>query len=273
MPELPEVEVTRRGIEPFCLNAKVVDIWHDDKKLRVPYPEADLSLLIGEKINSVSRRAKYILLNTAKGSLLMHLGMTGHLRIIQTPSDRGTHDHFELFLDNGTSIRFNDIRRFGLVSFIRKDQSLEDNRFLKDLGIEPLSDGFNSSYLYDRLQRSKKNIKQTLLDGKIVVGVGNIYASESLFASGISPFRESKSITKDECAILVKQIKIILEESIKQGGTTIRDFSGANGQLGYFVQNLLVYGHEGEPCRKCGTKILAAVQGQRRTFYCPNCQK
>ena len=230
MPELPEVEVTLRGIKGALDGALIKSIYHSDKSLRVPMSD-DLYKLEGATVTKLERRAKYILITTTKGSVLIHLGMTGHLSVLESSVPRKTHDHFEMVTGSDVIVRLNDTRRFGLVS-----------------------------------------IKQCLMDNAIVVGVGNIYASEVLFESRISPLRLGCSIKKKECELIVANIQKILSSSIEKGGTTIRDFEGADGKLGYFVQNLNVYGHDNEPCRICGTNILSCVQGQRTTYYCPKCQ-
>ncbi len=272
MPELPEVEVTKRGIEKTLLNSVIKKVNFDDKSLRKPFSN-DLHKLEGSTVSDISRRGKYIIITTDKGYLLLHLGMTGHLRVLDENEPMHIHDHFEVVTTAGKAVRLNDIRRFGLVMYFSLNNSPYLNEPLKDLGPEPFSDEFNGEYLFKRLSKLKKSIKQALMDNAVVVGVGNIYASEVLFASRISPERKSNSVTKKECSVIVDNIRKILSESIKKGGTTIRDFSGADGKLGYFVQNLFVYGHEGEPCKICNTPIKSIVQGQRSTFFCPHCQK
>src|SRR5574344_270491 len=268
MPELPEVEVTKRGIEAPLLNSKIKSVYFDDKSLRKPFSK-DLYNLVNSTVTDISRRAKYIVITTTKGYLLIHLGMTGHLRVLDAGIKRELHDHFDITTEDNKVVRLNDIRRFGLVLYFPLESSPYVNEPLKSLGPEPFSDDFNADYLYSRLQRIKKSIKQALMDNAVVVGVGNIYASEVLFASKISPERKANKVTSKECETLVSNIRKILSESIKKGGTTIRDFSGADGKLGYFVQNLFVYGHEGEPCKICNTPIKSIVQGQRSTFFCP----
>ncbi len=272
MPELPEVEVTRRGIEGALLRATFVSIRHDGKKLREPYPER-LEELVGGKVYEVGRCSKYILVRTDKGTLLIHLGMTGHLRVLDRDEEFGKFDHFEIKLNNGKAIRLNDMRRFGLIGFIPPGADEKDDPHLKGLGPEPLSADFTAKGLHEALSNRKIPIKQALMDGRAVVGVGNIYASEVLFESGISPQRKACDVSLAECKKLVPIIQEILSASIEKGGTTIRDFEGADGKMGYFVQNLKVYGRKGEPCLKCGCKIEHIVQGQRSTYFCPKCQK
>ena len=272
MPELPEVEVTKRGIENYLTGHAITEVYFDNKSLREPF-SPDLMNLEGSKVKSVTRRAKYIVIETNKGYLLIHLGMTGHLRILPKDSPLANHDHFYLSTDDDKSIIYNDIRRFGMVLYYPLTSSPYDNFPLKELGPEPFSSEFNVEYLLLKLSKLKKSIKQAIMDNAIVVGIGNIYASEILFRCRINPKHIANSITKSEAQAIIENARKILSESIEKGGTTIRDFSGADGKLGYFVQNLYVYGHEGEQCKVCGTKIEKIVQGQRSTFYCPCCQK
>ncbi|MCR5536422.1 MAG: bifunctional DNA-formamidopyrimidine glycosylase/DNA-(apurinic or apyrimidinic site) lyase [Succinivibrio sp.] len=272
MPELPEVEVTRRGLYPHLIGNQIAAITHDEYQLREPYPQ-ELEKLVGATITEVSRRAKYLLIQTEQGTLLMHLGMTGHLRVLPEDSPAQPHDHFALHLANHQLVRFNDIRRFGLVSYIAPHTPFEQDRHLSSLGPEPFAASFNADYLHDVLHKRKIAIKQALMDNHLVVGVGNIYANEVLFSTGIAPARPANRVTRAECEQLVEAIRSILEAAIAKGGTTIRDFSGADGKQGYFVLNLNVYGHKGEPCPRCGTPIETLTQGQRTTFFCPHCQK
>ena len=272
MPELPEVEVTKRGVEKVLVNHKIEDVFIGKLSLRVPMSD-DLKKLIGATVIKLERRSKYIIVFTTQGSIIIHLGMTGHLSIVDSDSERILHDHFELKLDSHTSVRYNDARRFGLVAYVAPNEDPYEYKPLKELGPEPLLDSFTAEVLLNNLKRRKLSIKQALLNSAVVVGVGNIYASEVLFACKINPCRLANTISKEEAELLVTEIKRILTESIAQGGTTIRDFEGADGKLGYFVQNLQVYGHCDEPCKVCGTKIKRIVQGNRSTFFCPNCQK
>lgn len=271
MPELPEVEVTRRGISNVLLHAKITKIEHDDKKLREPYSPL-IHDIEGGFISAVDRRAKYIIIRSDKGSLIVHLGMTGHFHITEE-SELKLHDHFALFLDNGKNVILNDTRRFGLVIYVPSGEDPLADRHLKSLGPEPFSADFTAQYLLSKLKSKKKTIKQALMEGEIVVGIGNIYASEILFACKILPTRSAASVSLAEAENIVKNTQRILQESILKGGTTIRDFEGADGEKGYFVQNLFVYGHEGKPCKVCGTKIEQVTLGQRSTYYCPKCQK
>lgn len=272
MPELPEVEVTKRGISPVLMQHQITDVFIGDKKLRVPL-SPDLKLLTGAKVNKVERRGKYIIISTSQGSLIIHLGMTGHLQIIDSSQPRVLHDHFELMLDSHKSIRYNDTRRFGLVVYIPQDQDPYTYKAIAELGPEPLEDSFTGEVLFNRLRRRTCSLKQALMDHKVVVGVGNIYANETLFLSHLDPRRKANSLTLQESEVLVKNIKEVLSKSIASGGTTIRDFEGADGKPGYFVQNLKIYGKAGEACPICGNEIKSVVLGQRSTFFCPHCQK
>ncbi len=272
MPELPEVEVTRRGVAPYLEHCRVQQVEFDEYSLREPF-DPRLTSLAGAVIDAVQRRGKYLLIRSAKGSIIIHLGMTGHLKVLPEDSPVVKHDHFALYLDNGKVIRLNDMRRFGLVRFVPPELDPLEDKHLKDLGPEPLEDGFDGSYLHTRLKRVKGAIKPALMNSAVVVGVGNIYASESLFAARIHPESPACAVPEDKCAELAAVIKETLARSIEQGGTTIRDFSGADGKPGYFVQNLQVYGHAGKPCPRCGSEILKIVQGQRSTFFCPHCQQ
>lgn len=271
MPELPEVEVTKRGIEHVLMGRTVVDVFIGEKKLRQPL-SPKLKELVGAQVTRLKRRGKYIVVFTTKGSLILHLGMTGHLSIVPTGTERVLHDHFELMLDSGTSVRYHDARRFGLVVYLEPGVDPYQYPALAALGPEPLTSQFTGEVLYAALQRRNSSIKQALMNSAVVVGVGNIYACESLFLSKINPERSCRSLTLEEVTTLVGNIKDLLTASIASGGTTIRDFEGADGKLGYFVQNLKVYGHAGEPCSVCGTPIKRIVQGNRSTFYCPKCQ-
>lgn len=271
MPELPEVEVTMRGVSPALKGSVIKSVFKGEKKLRIPLSD-DLYQLKDAKVLSLKRRGKYIIVTTTKGSIIVHLGMSGHLKVVDNDAPFILHDHFALSLDNGKDVRLNDPRRFGLVAYVKEGDDPLASPVLKNLGPEPFSDAFNADYLYNALKKRHIAVKQAIMDSKVVVGVGNIYASESLFLAEISPLRSASTITREECVKLVDVIRKLLQESIKKGGTTIRDFSGADGKPGYFVQNLNVYGHEGEKCPRCGHPILGTVQGQRHTYFCGHCQ-
>lgn len=269
MPELPEVETTRRGIEPFLDGKTVerVDVRH--RQLRWPVPANLNRILAGKTVCSVERRGKYLLIRFDSGTLLIHLGMSGSIRVLTEPVEPQTHDHVDLVLTDGVIIRYNDPRRFGAWLWQPGD---EPHELLQSLGPEPLSDAFNGELLYQKARKKKQAIKLFIMDSKVVAGVGNIYANEALFRAGIRPTIPAGRISKARCQILAEQIKTVLAEAIKQGGTTLRDFIGADGRPGYFVQKLFVYGRGGESCLKCGTTLTEIRLGNRSTVYCPKCQ-
>lgn len=271
MPELPEVETTRRGIEPHIKNRAVTDVVVRQSQLRWPVPRGLKQKLVGHKIEKVERRAKYLLLRFAHGTLILHLGMSGSLRIVKADSTVGKHDHFDLVFDNGKALRLTDPRRFGAVLWTKDDP--DEHELLRSLGPEPLGNKFNSDYLLQRSRGRKATIKQFIMDGKVVVGVGNIYASESLYLAGINPKTAAGKVSRERLERLVTAIKQVLTEAIKQGGTTLRDFVGGDGKPGYFAQQLTVYGREGKPCPGCGKPVKQMVLGQRASYYCPHCQK
>jgi formamidopyrimidine-DNA glycosylase len=269
MPELPEVETTRKGIEPHLVGNVINEIKIHNGSLRWPVPST-VSALNGAVVSSVERRGKYLLINVPAGTAIVHLGMSGSLRICKPRDTRRKHDHIELLIESGNCLRFHDPRRFGCFLWQAAGEPLHS--LLAKLGPEPLSDAFSAEHLFKATRKRQVAIKNLIMNSEIVVGVGNIYASESLFMAGIRPGRAAKRITKIESAKLVETIKLVLERSIKQGGTTLRDFINSDGNPGYFAQSLQVYGREGEPCRVCEVAITQKVLGQRSTFYCPNCQ-
>jgi formamidopyrimidine-DNA glycosylase len=271
VPELPEVETVRRGIEPLIVGRKIESVVCRVPRLRWDIPVDLEKHVSGQNIISVERRAKYLFLRLDRGTLVLHLGMTGILRVLGTETGLQKHDHFDLVFDNGNCLRLNDSRRFGAVFFI--DGEIENNTLIMHLGPEPLSNDFNSKYLYELSRYRKVPIKNFLMDQKVVVGVGNIYASEALFLAGIDPRRSAGKISRKRYESLVTEIKLLLAKAIEQGGTTIRDFSGTDGKPGYFKQQLTVYGREEQPCVKCHAPIRKVRQGGRSTFYCPGCQK
>jgi formamidopyrimidine-DNA glycosylase len=271
MPELPEVEVTKRGISKVLENSIIKEFIVRYPKLRQDI-SSEFKTLKNLRVVGITRRAKYILIQTDKGTILIHLGMSGHLLITDKSLPIRKHDHVDIVLSNDYIIRLNDQRRFGLFLWFDKESNPYKSSWLCSLGIEPLSIEFTGEHLFELIKKKNKNIKSVIMDSHIVVGVGNIYASEVLFASRISPLRICSNITLVECNVLVANIKKILSESILKGGTTIRDFSGSDGKPGYFVQNLNVYGHRGEPCKFCGHSIESLVISGRNTFFCPICQ-
>lgn len=271
MPELPEVETTRRGIEPHVRGVEVSEVIVRRRDLRQPVSN-DLSAIEGRRVTGVGRRSKYLLLSIDDGStVLMHLGMSGSLRVISPGDDWKKHDHVGISLKNGKQLRFHDPRRFGLVLRLTGDPMA--HRLLKDLGPEPLGDDFTAAHLVAACANRKAAIKLVIMDAKVVVGVGNIYASEALFRAGILPRTPAKRVSKPRLAKLVAAIRAVLTDSIEEGGTTLRDFLNSDGEPGYFKQRLFVYDRKGEPCRVCGTAIRQAVIGQRSTYWCPKCQK
>ncbi len=270
MPELPEVETTLRGIEPHLLNQRIARVIVRDTRLRWPVP-AQVKKAEGQQFVSLDRRGKYLLLNLQRGGLIIHLGMSGSLRILQHPSSPEKHDHFDIELENGVCLRFNDPRRFG--AFLWVDGEMESHELLRDLGPEPLSAEFTAHYLYHRSRDRRVAIKNFIMNGHIVVGVGNIYASEALFMAGIHPQRAAGRVSRQRYEGLVAAIRDVLSRAIKQGGTTLRDFVNSDGAPGYFAQELLVYDRAGSECFQCGAPVRQKVIGQRSSYYCPACQR
>ena len=270
MPELPEVETTLRGVLPHVLNKRISEVIVRDARLRWPVP-AEMQELEGQRISAGTRRAKYLLFTTAKGTLLMHLGMSGSLRIVPADTPWRKHDHFALTLDSGRQLRLHDPRRFGAALLLQGDPS--EHKLLRDLGPEPLGDEFSAEALKAVCAGKTAAIKLVIMDAHVVVGVGNIYASEALFMAGIDPRKPAGKVTLPRLKRLVAAIREVLAASIEMGGTTLRDFLNENGEPGYFQQTLRVYGRKNEPCRACGTKVRQITLGQRSTFFCPKCQK
>ena len=269
MPELPEVETTRRGLEPLIVNKNVLSAHIYKRKLRWEIPSHLIQTLKKKTIHNISRRAKYLLIDFDHGQLVIHLGMSGSMSVVPSSEPLMKHQHFELKLDNLTSIRFHDPRRFGSILWQDNDSQL---KLLNSLGPEPLSYDFNNEVLYNASIGKSKNIKTFIMDSKVVVGVGNIYASESLFLAGISPKRVSGKTSKSRYLTLTNSIKKILTDAINHGGTTLNDFSNVDGSPGYFYQILSVYDRKGMPCNRCNGTIKKIVQNQRATYYCPKCQ-
>lgn len=272
MPELPEVETTRRGIEPHVKNRRVTKVIVRQPQLRWPIPDRLESELPGQSLGAVKRRAKYLLLEAGERHLLIHLGMSGKLRVLPAEHPHGKHDHVDIVLDNGQALRFNDPRRFGTVLWLEGDPT--EHALLVNLGPEPLSDAFNGHYLYTQSRKRKVAVKNLIMDGKVVVGVGNIYASEALHLAGIRPSAQAGRISRARYELLADRIRQVLEESLEQGGTTLRDYVGVDGGTGYFQLKLRVYGRTEKPCPSCKSGIIKSVViGQRTSFYCPDCQK
>lgn len=271
MPELPEVEVSRRGIEPHLINQRITEIIVRDSRLRWPVP-ATVKTLAGAVISQVERRAKYLILHTTQGYLLIHLGMSGALRVVPNSTAVVKHDHVDIVLASGLCLRFNDPRRFGCFLFSQDHPEL-NHPLLQKLGPEPLTDAFSSDYLYLISRGRQQAIKTFLMDNHVVVGVGNIYANESLFKAGIHPKRAAGKISQKRYDKLVPIVKQILAKAIEQGGTTLQDFTQADGQPGYFKQELMVYGRGGKLCMNCSARLKEIRLGQRSTVYCPKCQR
>ena len=269
MPELPEVETTRRGLAPHLVGRRVVALDIRQPRLRWPIPRALREKLPGQRIDAIERRAKYLLVHTQAGSALLHLGMSGSLRVLPASTPFGAHDHVDWRLDSGRILRFTDPRRFGSQLWQAPGKI---HPLLAGLGPEPLDDAFNGEHLWQRSRGRSAAVKTFLMDQAVVVGVGNIYASEALFHAGIHPKRAAGSISRARYARLADETKRVLQYSITRGGTTLRDFINPDSEPGYFEQELFVYGRDGQPCKVCGSPIKAVVLGQRTAYFCPHCQ-
>jgi len=270
MPELPEVETTRRGLEPHVGGRRIVALAVYEPRLRWPVPDDLPAKLAGQRILAVARRAKYLLIEVESGTLLVHLGMSGSLRILPVDTPRLTHDHYDLRLDSGQTLRFNDPRRFGSLHYVLGET--KRHPLLARLAPEPFDRAFDADYLWRITRRRRASIKQVLMNSRLVVGVGNIYASESLFRARIRPRRRAQSLTREEAKRLVRAIRAVLSLAIRVGGTTLRDYVGVDGAPGYFRQKLYVYERAGKPCRVCGAVIRQLTQQGRSTYYCARCQ-
>lgn len=272
MPELPEVETTCNGIRPHITSKTIVDVIIRQKQLRWPITENLKDLLLGHRIESVKRRAKYCLLQTSSAdTVIIHLGMSGSLRIVNTDNPAGKHDHVDFIFTDGTVLRFNDTRRFGAILFT--SEAIEQHKLINNLGPEPLSDQFTGSHLRQLAKDKKTTVKSFIMDGHNVVGVGNIYASESLFMAGIHPTRLAGRVSLKRYQNLAGCIKVVLQRAIDQGGTTLRDFVNEQGKPGYFQQSLAVYGRANEKCVICSSPIQQLKIAQRASYFCPVCQK
>lgn len=271
MPELPEVETTRRGIAPHLVGRRVVAVAVRNPRLRWPVPPQLASELSGHQVVGVDRRGKYLLLRIGLGTLIAHLGMSGSLRILPARTPAGAHDHVDLVLDDGRALRLTDPRRFGCLLWTRGDPLRHP--LLAALGPEPFDAAFSGDYLFRRTRGRRLAVKALLMDGRVVAGVGNIYANESLFFAGIHPGRPAGRIGLARYDKLSAAVRDVLQEAIRAGGTTLRDFVGGDGQPGYFGQQLRVYEREGEPCGGCGDSIRRRVIGQRASYFCPRCQR
>lgn len=271
VPELPEVETTRRGIEPHVVGRRIKRLLVHDRRLRWPVDLALVAMVTGSEIRRAGRRAKYLLLETDAGTLILHLGMSGSLRVLPVTTPRIAHDHVDIELDSGQTLRFNDPRRFGSLLFTTDEPALHP--LLRSLAPEPLENAFDAGYLWKITRRRSVAIKQLIMNARLVVGVGNIYASEALFRARIRPRRQARSLSRAECAKLVRAIKVTLTMAVKQGGTTLRDYVGADGNPGYFRQKLYVYERAGKPCRVCRHPVKQFTQGARSTYWCSTCQR
>jgi len=274
MPELPEVEVTRLGLAPRLLGRRLVRVEVREARLRCPVPEELDTILRGQVLHALDRRGKYLLWRFDRGCLISHLGMTGVWRIHELPAPpAGKHDHVDLVFE-GVVVRLSDPRRFGAIHWLAREEGEgESHPALARLGLEPFDPRFDGAWLHDHLRGRAAPIKTVLLAGEVVVGVGNIYCSESLYRAGIHPATPARSLGPKRCARLAQTVRQVLAEAIAAGGSTLRDFVSASGQEGYFMVEAGVYGREGLSCRTCGSTIRRIVQGQRATYYCPRCQR
>ncbi len=270
MPELPEVETTLRGISPYVRGQTISRLIVRQRQLRWPIDNNLEAIVAGQRIETIDRRAKYLLLGLSNGTMLIHLGMSGSLRVLDEGIPPGTHDHFDLVFP-GCRLRYRDPRRFGALLWT--DASAAEHALIRNLGPEPLDKVFNGEYLYRHSRNKKRSVKSFIMDSRVVVGIGNIYASESLFASGIHPRRACQRISQARYQRLAEEIKRVLKLAIQKGGTSLRDFRREDGKPGYFSQQLRVYGRSGCPCNRCGGEIRQIKIGQRASYYCPRCQR
>jgi formamidopyrimidine-DNA glycosylase len=270
MPELPEVETVRRGIEPWILQREIIRIELRVAKLRHPLPHDLVQKPVGQTVRSVKRRGKYLLLRCDQGSLILHLGMSGFLRVLQKPVPAGRHDHADICFSGGICLRLNDVRKFSTLIWTSDDPLTHP--LLADHGPEPLSEALSGDYLFRCSRNRRSAVKSFIMDHRIVVGIGNIYANEALFRTGIHPALPAGDVSLARYRTLVANIREVLEEAIAAGGTTLHDFSNEEGRPGYFSLQLKVYGRAGQPCTVCGTPVETSRIGQRSSFYCRNCQ-
>ena len=269
MPELPEVETTLRGIEPWLKDQEITDIIVRQSSLRWPVAD-EIGELIGQTITGLRRRSKYLLVDTPVGSAIWHLGMSGSLRLVGPDDEPKKHDHIDWHLSNGKVLRYHDPRRFGALLWQAPGETSE--HFLH-LGPEPLGPDFTDDHLFEKSRGKSQAVKTFIMDGRVVVGVGNIYANESLFMAGLRPGKAASSLTRAKAELLAAKIKQVLARAIEQGGTTLKDFVGGDGKPGYFQQQLLVYGRAGEACKQCSKALKEVRLGQRSTVYCTQCQR
>ena len=267
MPELPEVETTKTSLRPL-LHHRVQSVIVRDSRLRWAIPD-DISRLVGQELRALKRRSKYILAEFETDQMLWHLGMSGSFRLSTAQDELRKHDHLILTFDDGTELRYHDPRRFGCILWLNDEHQ---KKLIDTLGPEPLSDAFNADYLYEKLRTKQVGIKIAIMDNHVVVGVGNIYATESLFNQGIHPAQPANTLSSEQIAGLVVEIKRILSHAIQLGGSTLRDYTNAMGENGYFQQTLLAYGRAGEMCVNCETTLENMKLGQRASVFCPQCQ-
>lgn len=272
MPELPEVETTRRGIAPHVTGKRVRRMEVREPRLRWPVPGQLSELLPGRALEAVERRAKYLLLRFTDATLLVHLGMSGSMRVLTAPTPPERHAHWDMVFDDGACLRYTDPRRFGSLHWV--EGPVERHPLIRTLGPEPFDGAFDGEYLYSRSRGRRLAVKAFLMDSAVVVGVGNIYASEALFRAGIHPRRAAGRVGRERYARLAGAVAAVLTEAIEAGGTTLRDFTGSEGRPGYFRQSLSVYGHAGEICPRCTQGRINVIRlGQRASYYCPRCQR
>jgi formamidopyrimidine-DNA glycosylase len=270
MPELPEVETTRLGLAPLVIGKTIRDVLIREQRLRWPVQPSISDQLQNQSITDLSRRGKYLLISTTGGTLLLHLGMSGNLRYLTVPTHPSKHDHIDFEFSSGELLRFNDPRRFGSLHFSTKP---DEHWLLKNMGPEPLGPDFTGDYLWKISRRRRVGVKSFLMNGRIVAGVGNIYANESLFRASIHPARPAGRISRKRIDKLVHEVQAVLKDAIRAGGTTLQDFVGGDGRPGYFQLSLNVYDRAGNPCARCTTPIRVRTIGQRATYYCPKCQR
>ncbi|HYC38115.1 MAG TPA: bifunctional DNA-formamidopyrimidine glycosylase/DNA-(apurinic or apyrimidinic site) lyase [Usitatibacter sp.] len=271
MPELPEVETTRRGLVPHVVGRRIRDVVVRNARLRWPIPRDLRRRLRGEEVLAIRRRGKYLLFDCRHGHLLIHLGMSGRISLVAEGAAPRSHDHFDLQLEGGRTLRLTDPRRFGAVLWL--DSPAEDHPLLRGLGLEPFEAEFTARALRERAGGRRVAVKQFLMNSRVVTGIGNIYASEALHEARVHPERSVARITPKRWELVAAAIRGTLERAIAAGGTTLRDFASAEGKPGYFQHEFAVYGREGKPCKRCGARIRASRQGQRSTFFCPRCQR
>ncbi len=271
MPELPEVETTCRGLKPHVVNRQIAAVRIRERRLRWPVPRQLGRMIRGTHIRNIDRRAKYLLLRTDVGTLILHLGMSGSLRVVAADYPAGKYDHFELVFTDGNCLRLRDPRRFGCVLWTTNDPARHP--LLSTLGPEPLSNALSGEYLYARSQGRRISVKSFIMNSAIVAGIGNIYANEALFAAGIHPQRQAGRISQQRYTCLADSIKHTLQNAIQAGGTTLRDFSREDGNPGYFQQQLRVYGREGASCPCCQAPIRRLMVAQRSSYFCHRCQR